>query len=276
MSIKTKRDLTMFRPQIRSRHNSHDILRTDLPLLPFRSIVRLGSVTKSDGVNRVECNSIQSVNNSSDKRLMKECFQKAGVKTAEWIAGKGNTVSTITGWATERFPIVAKHIHGSRGEGNYLIKTAGDLASWFSGKTLNNYIFEKFYSYSREYRLHITKNGCFYTCRKMLKEGTPEEQRWFRNDSNCVWIMEQNKEFDKPANWKSIEAECIKSLKAVGLDIGGFDVKVQSAYDTKDRKRENPEFIIIESNSACSFGEQTAKHYITEIPKLLRDKHKNK
>jgi type I restriction enzyme S subunit len=37
---------------------------------------------------------------------------------------------------------------------------------------------------SREYRLHVTADGCFYACRKMLKADA--EERWYKNDSNCV------------------------------------------------------------------------------------------
>ena len=84
----------------------------------------------------------------------------------------------------------SKHIHGSRGTGNVKHDKPQDLQNWLEGKNLNNYIFEKYYTYSREYRLHVTNEGCFYTCRKMLKNGTPENKRFQRHDDNCVWILQ--------------------------------------------------------------------------------------
>lgn len=269
------RVLTMFKPQIRSRHDTHDHLRNNLPKMPFKSVIRLGSTTEmvdtvAKGGKRIEINTVEAVKNSANKRLMKKCFTEAGVKTAKWCdANAQNQVTTL------EFPVVVKNIYGSRGNGNHLIKTLEDFNNWKAGKELNNYIVEEFHNYNREYRLHITKDGCFYTCRKLLKNDTPENKRWFRNDSNCNWVVEDNPSFDKPTNWNQIVSECVKALKATKLDIGGFDVRVQSAKDNNNRVRQNPEFIIIESNSACSHGRITAEKYKAVLPGLLRDKKNN-
>lgn len=271
-----KAKFTKFRPKILTRHPSHDGLRTELPLVPFKSVVRLGSTTRINDTitsesNRIECNTVEAIKNSANKLLMKECFDTAEVKTADWT-GESNG-DFIKQWANEKYPIVAKHIYGSRGTGNYLIKNSEELNAWLMAKDLTQYIFEKFYNYNREYRLHVTEEGCFYTCRKVLKENTPEDKRWYRNDSNCNWLLEDNDSFDKPANWNVIVTECIKALKATKLDIGCFDVKVQSANDNKGKKRPSPEFIIIESGSAPSFGKLTTEKYLEQIPKVLKKKH---
>lgn len=284
-----------FRPRIRSRHPSHEPLRINLKRLPVRSFIRLGSTTETpqDGRQYVEVNTVQAIKNSASKLLMKFCFDTEKIKTADWwiidneqeapdakIFWKGGDVngeeSGTVDYSTLPFPIVAKHIFGSRGTGNYLLKSQQELEAWLPGKTLENYIFEKFYNYNREYRLHVTKDGCFYTCRKMLKEDTPEDKRWFRNDSNSIWVVEENPTFDKPSNWDAIVAESVKALNAVGLDFGAVDVRVQSSTKTSKKKgevpRENPEFIIIEINSAPSFGEITLQRYLEMIPKIVESK----
>lgn len=267
---KAKKVFNGYKIMVRSRHPSHNPLRTLLPKLFFRTVVRLGSSWAGDGKPRVECNTVQAVKTSASKKLMKIAFHQQQVVTADWCEGIIELVTALV--QRTGFPIVAKHIHGSRGTGNYLLKTQEELNAWLPGKTLNNYIFEKFYDYTREYRLHVTKNGCFYTCRKMLKEETPADKRWFRNDSNSVWIVEDNPAFDKPVNWNAIVNESVKALSSVGLDIGAIDVKVQSAKDKKGRVRPEPKFIILETNSAPSFGEVTLQKYLIEIPKVLREK----
>ncbi len=285
-----KNNYTHFRPQIRSMHPTHNILRSELPRFKFRSVVRLGSVTElpdtiARGGRRLEINTVSAVKNSANKRLMKEKFTEAGVRTAQWWKYINNNdgtpfVEVLKGGDENHlgadklpYPIVAKHIFGSRGTGNTLIKDQRQLENWMVNKNMSNYIFEKFYSFVREYRLHITEDGCFYTCRKMLKKDTPENEKWHRHDSNCSWILEDNALFDKPANWNDIVADCVKALRAVGLDIGGFDVKVQSSKKENGRERKDPDYIIIESNSACSFGDMTAKKYIAELPKVLNSKY---
>lgn len=282
--------MSKFRPRIRSRHSSHDPLREQLPRLVTRSIVRLGSTTPTPvGKKFIEVNTVQAIKNSANKLLMKQCFQRGDVRTALWWRYNqtletmpeqhsffvGDTEETVM-LPDVAFPLVAKHVFGSRGTGNYLLKTPEDFVRWLPGKTLNNYIFEKFYSYNREYRLHVTSEGCFYTCRKLLREDTPADKRWFRNDSNCNWIVEENSSFDRPSNWDAIVAESVKALNAIGLDFGAVDVRVQSASRSTKKKgeqvRENPEFIIIEINSAPSFGEITLQRYLEVIPAIVARK----
>lgn len=283
--------LSKFRPQIRSRHPSHSELRSRngkvLPFLPFRSVVRFGSLTElhdtiDKGGNRVELNTVNAIKNSSSKLLMKECFKENEVITAAW--SKGNNINSIVDDLNSQmaegkspFPVISKSLFGSRGRGNKKHDTVEDLLKWASGNSinLNNYIFEKFYNYSREYRLHVNKNGCFYTCRKMLKRDTPTEKKWFRNDSNSVWVLESNSDFDKPLNWDNIVEQSVNALNAVGLDFGAVDLRIQSATNADGDKRNNPNFIVVEINSAPSFGDITKSKYIEEIPKMLIQKYNN-
>jgi glutathione synthase/RimK-type ligase-like ATP-grasp enzyme len=276
----------MFYPLVLSRHPSHNILRrksNTLPKFPFRSVIRFGSTTDledtvSKGKRRVEINTIEAVKNSASKLRMKQCFTKAGVRTAPWW-----TSSNFSGFCQNGqdpavrmedlpYPIVAKHHFGSKGKGNTLIKSKEELDSWMVGKTPSNYIFEQFMNYAYEYRLHISKRGCFYTCRKALKKDVAEDQKWRRHDDVCVWFLENNPEFRKPFSWKDIVNDCVKALEAVGADLLSFDVRVQSD------KNEYQDYILIECNSASSMdnGSGTisvcAQKYIDEIPKILMNK----
>lgn len=282
-----------FRPRIRSRHPSHNVLRAKnktLPLFPFKSIIRFGSTTDlkdtvTNGGNRIEVNTIQSVKNSANKLLMKECFTENNVKTANWFIYAINRTdnennpffnvadNTFSSIENLPFPIISKHIKGSRGTGNKKHDTQESLESWMESKNLNNYIFEKYYNYVREYRLHVDSKECFYVCRKMLKSDAPQEHRWYRNDDHCVWIMEDNELFDKPCNWEEIVEESVNALNAVGLDIGAIDLRIQSATNNEGEIRENPEFIIVEINSAPSFGEVTSEKYIEQLPLILNRKY---
>ena len=269
----------LFRPLILSRHPSHSILRAKnqtLPLLPFRSVIRLGSTTVSDG--RLEINTTEAVKNSASKLLMKQKFTEAGVKTAKWYETNESHIfvdQDLDSFELKDlpFPIVSKSHFGSRGIGNTKFNTKEELEAWLPNKNLNNYIFEEFVKMTREYRLHVTKFGCFYTCRKLVRSDAPEDT-WQKHDDVCNWVLEENPSFKKPKNWNAIVADCIKAKDALGLDICAFDVGVQGAKDGVER--ENPEWIIFESCSAPSFGAITGQEYIKILPKLLIDKYNNK
>lgn len=266
-------------PMIRSRHPSHKGLRKTLNKLPFRSVIRFGSTTEltdihSQNGSRVELNSIEAIKNSSSKVKMKNCFQKDGVKTAEFIIS--NSVNEIKAFIeTIGYPIVKKSNFGSRGLGNSIIKTSEELDRSLVGN-LGSYVFEKYYNYNKEYRLHVTKNGCFYACRKMLKsEFKDHSNAWQRHDDNCVWILPENENFDKPNNWdlsNGVVEHCVKALKSCGLDFGACDLRVQNNTDRGGNVRENPDFIVVEINSAPSFGEVTLEKYKEILPQLLIQK----
>lgn len=223
--------------------------------------------------------------NSASKLRMKTCFTRNTVKTADWYVANNGGFAAVTGvndsgliltpveLDTLQYPLVAKHVYGSRGTGNYLLNNVTELRAFLQRHQNNNYIYERYHDYNREYRLHITADGCFYTCRKLIKEETPEDKRWFRNDSNSVWVVESNPSFDKPSNWDSIVTECVKALNAVGLDFGACDVRVQSSTDSKGKTRKEPKFFIVEINSAPSFGEITAQKYLEVLPTLLMKKY---
>ena len=273
----------IYYPMIRSRHPSHNGLRNSLMKLPFRSVIRMGSLTEledpaSRAGTRFELNSTEAIKNSSSKLKMKRCFEEKNVKTAEWI--QFNNEKQLKEFVEKvGFPIVAKSHNGSRGRGNTLLKSELDLNNFLKSKpnNLNGHIFEKYYNFNKEYRLHVTKDGCFYSCRKMLKQEFKEHPNsWQRHDDNCVWILESNELFDKPNNWKEIEEHCVKALLSCGLDFGACDLRVQNNTDKDGNKRSNPDFIVVEINSAPSFGEVTLEKYKEILPQLLIQKYNEK
>jgi len=278
-----------YRPMIRSRHPSHSRLRYEMEKLPFRSVVRLGSLTDLTDLaslkgERVELNSKEAIRNSSSKFRMKECFSTVGVNTAQWYMFNGTKFQdrSIKSESEDfdvdpmdlQYPIVAKHFFGSRGTGNYLLKSKKELDDWKIGKELKNYLFERFINYNKEYRLHCTKNGCFYSCRKMLKtEFKDHPNAWQRHDDNSVWILEENENFEKPVNWDEIVKHCTNAVTSCGLDFGACDLRVQNNKNENGEVRKNCDFIVIEVNSAPSFGEVTIEKYKKELISLLKEKH---
>ena len=254
--------------KICSRNYSANQLRKQIEVNK-PSVFRLGSFTLNEEIftkkqldkgDIVEINTVDSCVTSNNKLYMKKQFDANEVKTAKWFS-----LNLFMENGEElKFPVIVKHIHSSKGNGIYYYENFEQLHDDIVNNKFNkleNYIIEEYYNYSREYRLHVNKFGCFLTHRKMLKNDAVD--RWHRHHVNTVWIVEDNPLFDKPTNWNEIVEECQKAIKAVGLDIGCVDVKVQNS------KHKNPKFIILETNSAPALGEETAKLYIEELKKLL-------
>lgn len=266
----------MFHLVVRSRNKSCQPLK-DI-IVPRRTILRLGSTTSTESIARhngtkpskyTEINTAEACSISGNKILMKEHFTRAKINTAPWFqfSDKGLDANTqkikhyLKKWKT----LIVKHKYSSKGNGIYLIKDIEEFIKLWNEifcQSYNNYIIEKYYSYSREYRIHITEDGYFLADRKMLKNDA--EVRWHRHAENSVWIKEENPQFNKPNNWDDIVKDCVAALEAVHLDIGAVDVKVQSS------KELTPKWIILEINSAPALGEDSIIRY-KEVLNLLID-----
>lgn len=232
--------------------------------VPITTIYRMGSSTPTERILRnpnrrhIEINTVEGCIVSGDKIKMKKAFDEAGVRHAEWFtySSPRHFASKLAAFGT----IIAKHKHSSRGRGIFLINTMDDFRELQRNNNLNEFVFEKYYTYSREYRVHVTKDGCFYTSRKMLITGATE--RWHRHSSNSVFINEENPNFCKPATWDLIVADCIKAMKQLKLDIVAFDIKVNR----------NGDWILLESNSAPSLKEQGIAKYKQALTQIINYK----
>lgn len=248
--------------RIRSRNHTADSLRRKVPTGGKNVIFRLGSQTPTDLITTkkvdIEINTPEACKTSGNKITMKECFDRAEVPTAEWAV-----MSADLEW--DIFPAIIKHVHSSKGNGIYFIESLEDLTQFIENNrnSLSRHIIEKYYTFSREYRLHITKDGCFYACRKMLKRDA--DARWHRHDNNSVWILEDNEFFNKPDNWDDLVSDCIKAMEAVGLDICAIDVKMQGS------DHNTPRYIILETNSAPSLGDVGIQKYINTLTKIVEE-----
>ena len=245
--------------RIRSRHPTHRVLRRNKALLfKKRVVIRLGSTTAIPRGSAIEINTVEAIKNCSDKMKMKKLFKDNKV-----ISPKYWTLDEMAKEKNLTFPIVKKLKFRSRGAGMVLIKDQKQLTEQLKKNAGNgNVYFEEFFNGSKEYRLHISELGCFYTCRKVRKEGA--EERWFFNSSNSNWLLESNPKFDKPKTFDKMIEECKKGLRALGLDFGAFDVRV----------KKDGTFVILEANSAPSFGDLTAKKYLEHIPLIVKNKMK--
>lgn len=265
-----KKLLTKFKVQLYSRHPSHRILKENLSLLPYRVLIRLGSTTESTPGRYLEINTVQSVKNSSSKLLMKRCFDKAGVKTAPWTLAKDLEAAIKNGKL--KYPVVVKNFYGSRGQGNYKINSKTEWETWSKNRDLSSYLCENFLELSVEYRIHIAMGKCIYTCRKVLKNDTPKDKRWMRNDQTCNWILFENPLFNAPVNWDEIVTDCVRAAESCDLDICAVDVKVQSNKGDKTKK---VDWAILETNSAPAMGKITAEKYLEYLPQIAKYKKEN-
>lgn len=257
--------------QIRTKNYTSKPLRKSI-ITDRSTIIRLGSTTPIEKAFRkpkdpkdiIEINTVEAINNSRSKLLMKTCFSNGKVPQAEWWRDKGFLCTRDD----IKFPLVVKRVFGFQGRGMELINNLKELDAWLSNHSdwdINGWYFEKFYNYAREYRLHVSKtNGVFLSWRKLrTNEAT---NRWFFNSTNSNWVSEDNELFDKPKCWDKMKKAALDALICTKLDIGAVDIRVQS------NNQEDPKFIVCEINSAPALGEVGINKYKEELEKLIKSK----
>lgn len=271
-----------------SRHPSHDGIRNAIKMPPNKvGVIRLGSNTSMRTFSPdIEINTVESIERTMNKFEMKKAFAQANVRSPEFFVlnNENAGIWNEAGYrfisfedlskhllANKLFPVLAKRTYRSRGAGMQKLDNVDEYLEFINENIINNryhqrnpYYLEVFKNYIKEYRIHVSElGGYFYSCRKMLKsEYTGTENNWYRNDSNSIWIMEENELFDKPTTWKEIIKDCQNARVALGLSIGAVDVKVNKEGN----------WAILEMNSAPSFGDVTETAYLYELTKIVRTK----
>jgi hypothetical protein len=267
--------------KVLSRHPSHDVFRT-MSFKDKKVLLRLGSQTVVKPGIFIEINTIPAIQNSSNKFLMKRKFDEFKVATPQWFTHynrENNSVfdertKTFVGLADLPYPIITKHVLGSRSTSVRIHQNLEELNAFLRSKKFNvdNYIFEKYANFSKEYRVHATQTEAFLVWRKVMKKETPEDRKHIRCNENCEWLSDSNPNFEEPISYKEMLVEAVKAVRAVGLAIGACDIRVQSNFYKKgDRmaQRQKTEFMIIEVNSAPSMAPRTEEAYKEVITDLV-------
>lgn len=230
----------MYRLRVFSPNNSCDPLRATF--LNRKVALRLGSSKEHILPEYLVLNSQEGIRISSDKRRSKQAMDECGISHAEWIIP--TSYDDLLEFFNTYVVIIIKKYNSSKGNNIYYIDTIDKLNHWYAQHytELNSFVVEKYYNYNREYRFHVDVNhGIFYMCRKLLRNDA--EETWHRHDSNSVWILPTNPKFKCPSFLQSIESDCKKYMRYIGLDICAFDVK------SNDHS-----YIILESNTAPCLG----------------------
>lgn len=219
-----------------------------------RVLLRLGSTTPLiSKFKYIELNSIEGVKTSANKIKMKAIFDLAEIPHSEWLNTR--QVAKIKDFYAEHKIIIVKHRHSSKGEGIYFITSDKQLDNFLSEHNdITNYIFEKYYFFPHEYRVHVdVDHGCFYACRKVLLEDAKVEWHKHANNSKFVVVREDH---IKPTCWNNIIESCQKTMRYMNLNIACFDVLCC-----------DNDYIIVESNTAPSLAINGITFYSNHIQK---------
>jgi glutathione synthase/RimK-type ligase-like ATP-grasp enzyme len=309
----------MYCPNIVSKNHSVNFLRINreavqdkekypLGKFDFRSLINFGSRSKmcEDIALSVEndkgiiLNHPKFIQNASNKILAKELMEKRSVPTPKYI----KEVSDRKGLLALKFPVVAKLITGSGGEGLVLLESIEKYDEWVKTLTKTKqreYFVEEVIqprmSKNYEYRFSVSpwliaintyhddqevnfdnspstafnNSGCITAMRKFMRSEAVKEGSFGRNISlGNSYFRKVNHLEEKIPVLMGIEV-AMNAVIACGLDFGAVDV----IYDS-----ETKQWNVLEVNTAPALmreGEEpgyTANRWQTCLRTILNTKHK--
>lgn len=228
--------------------------------IPFRKrvLLRLGSTTPLVSKYKyLEINTTEGIRISANKISMKKAFDKARIHHSEWISSS-NKQEIIKFFNLHKI-LIAKHRHSSKGNDIYYIDTLESLNDLMSKVNIADFVFEKYYFFPNEYRVHVDVNhGCFYACKKVLKEDA--EVQWHKHADNSIFVL-MTKDHILPECWEDVIHDCTQALREMHLTIACFDVLCS-----------NNGFIIVESNTAPSLATYGLTYYSNHLRKWYDSK----
>jgi len=235
---------------------------------PEPAMVRMGyGWNKNADNNKLVINSYNAIITCINKWETKKTWLNNNINTpaAYYYDKENNKVRSVTEYdviepktfAENRLPIIQK-LAGQRrwGEGMKLINTKKKFMNSLKNYEHKKY-YELFFNYPNEYRVHVSLLGEVHAAQKI--QWKKQKNKWCY-DSRTIDFTSY---FKIPKWWDKMIMECIKAIKLIKLDIGGFDIK-----------GDNNDFTILEVNSAPSLSETSGNKYIVHIPRLLDFKYK--
>lgn len=241
----------MYRLRVFSPNKSCAPLRNIL--FNRRVLLRLGSTTPLISKYKyLELNTIRGIKASANKITMKQAFDTSDIKHSEWINGFNK--NAVIDFFLKYKIIIAKHKHSSKGKNIYYIDSLQLLEKLFLTVNIKDFIFEKYYFFPNEYRVHVDVNyGLFYACKKVLKEDA--EIQWHKHADNSTFIL-ITEESVLPKCWSEIIADCMKVLRGMRLTIACFDILCS-----------DNSYIIVESNTAPCLATYGITYYTNHLKK---------
>lgn len=224
--------------------------RLNSPLKGKKILLNWGNSSPAFNLSGVTVlNKPVAVQIASNKLLALSAMEAAGVSIPEYTTD----INVARTWIQddERFVVCRKLLRANSGRGIVLAKSTDQLVS--------APLYTKYVRKGVEYRLHVFRGEVIDAVQKKRRQGyneqTPGFDKYIRSYEKG-WVMVR----EGVTIPESVKTECIKAVRALGLDFAAVDV-VLSSYNNKA--------YVLECNTAPGIQGKTVESYKKAITKWL-------
>lgn len=173
-------------------------------------LIRWGSTYSRIRANKTY-NTIEAINNASNKPLARRLMREAGIDIPDDI----NDLASYN-----RFPCVGRPTQHAGGREFYYCQSQSDIDY---AKSKGCTYFSKFYPKTAEYRVHVGSGQVLFISKKV--DGDTSSYNWNHDKGFYFKVI-------KPAFYRpSVVNLAINAIEALGLDFGAVDIMADPTDD---------------------------------------------
>lgn len=187
--------------------------------------------------NAIILNRPEAIAKAANKLVAFTYLIQAGVDVPDCTQSRDNA----TRWIKDGCIVVCRTILNGHSGAGIVIATKED-------ELVDAPLYTKYIKKEQEYRLHVLREGTFFSQRKARKREVPDDQvNWqVRNHQNG--FIYANKDIEIHNKWNELATNAVKAL---GLDFGAVDLIVNKAGVA----------MVLEVNTACGLEGATLEAY---------------
>lgn len=194
-----------------TNHNINVRTKVKTHLADFRNsiVIRWGNRIEVDLEGSITYNKASAIALATDKKESRRVLAEAGINVPKAVTPASETIN---------FPVIARPRVHAKGRNFVLLHNRGDFyAHWI--KNNDDWYYSEFVDKIKEYRVHCAHGRVL----NYLEKPNP-------GNGQIAWNRAVNGEAFTNVRWSdynsAVALECLKAVKALGLDFGGVDVIV--------------------------------------------------
>lgn len=213
------------------------------------AILRWGNSMSIDTGNSIVYNSAAAVSKASNKKETRIILNRKGVAVPK-IIDDSIAMGDLT------YPIIARPSHHAKGRNFVVLNNQDEFVSHFRVNSPRGWYYSEYINKVKEYRVHCAHGRIL----NFLEKPNP-------NNGSLAWNRAGNGSVFTNVNWDSYDGrvalECLKAVKALGLDFAGVDVMIDSEG--------NPYILELNTGPTLNSSEYSMTRYAKYFDWLAKD-----
>lgn len=234
---RTGRVKEWFRKYINSNSNIFSKVKIEAADFTDKIIIRWGNRIEIDTTGSVVYNKAKAIEKATDKKETRRILAEAGISVPRAVTPICDNIN---------YPVIARPSVHAKGRNFIILKNVNEFQRHFDNNEHRGWYYSEFVDKVKEYRVHCAHGRIL----NYLEKPNP-------GNGQIAWNRALNGEAFTNVKWSDYDSrialECLKAVKAIGLDFAGVDVIVDA--------QGNPYILELNTSPTLNSSEYSMQRY---------------